>query len=53
MLFNTKLPLPVDLTNGHMGIIRDSSLLIYYKFDKEFFQAADANSTILTLPSLA
>ncbi len=53
MLFNTKLSLPVDITNGNTGIIRDSSLLIYYKFDKEFFLGTDINPTILTLPSLA
>jgi hypothetical protein len=53
MLFNTKLTLPVDLTNGNFDIIKDSSLLIYYKFDKDLFKPVDANSTIFNLPSQA
>ena len=52
MLYNTKLSLPVDQTNGNFDVITNSQLLIYYKFDREYFRQT-VNETIFTLPSLA
>ncbi len=33
MLYNSKISLPIGASNGNLEIIRDNSLLIYYKFD--------------------
>jgi hypothetical protein len=52
MLYNTKLTLPVDQTNGNFDVISNSQLLIYYKFDREYFRQS-ASDTIFTLHSLA
>jgi hypothetical protein len=33
MLYNSKISLPIGASNGNLEIVRDNSLLIYYKFD--------------------
>jgi hypothetical protein len=48
MLYNTKVNLPMFSSNANLEIIRDNSLLIYYKFDFQYFQANTSS-----YPSLA
>ena len=37
MLYNSKVNLPISQSNGNLEIIRENSLLIYYKFDRQYF----------------
>ena len=52
MLYNSKISLPMINSNGNQEVIRDNTLLIYYKFDSQYFSANTssyislANSTI-------
>ena len=38
MLYNSKISLPIAQSNGNLEMIRDNSLLIYYKFDSQYLQ---------------
>lgn len=37
MLYNSKVNLPISQSNGNLEMIRDNSLLIYYKFERQYF----------------
>ena len=37
MIYNVRLNLPIDQTNGNSEMIKDNSLILYYKFDQQYF----------------
>ena len=43
MLFNSKITLPIGQSNGNLEMIKDNSLLIYYKFDSQYFQQSTSS----------
>ena len=47
MVYTMRLGLPIDVSNGNYGPIKDNKLIIYYKFDQALF-----NESSISYPSL-